>query len=125
MKHPDRTFSIRKLESEDELVEAMTKHTWPLCYSFHYGDLIYLSDGDSEAVPEYAIVTIDKTEGHHGVHGREVGRIKPREMDESQVRKIVQDAKAGRWSSEDPVYVTAEPSWHHHCRFCDLEEEEA
>jgi hypothetical protein len=124
MKHADRIFSIKKLESEGELVEAMSDHTWPLCYSFHYGDLIYLSDGESEDAPEYAVVTIDKTEGHHGVQGHEVGRIKPLGMDKAQVHKFVQDMAQGNYSFEKPVYVQAEPSWHHSCQHCRLEERE-
>ena len=78
MIHPDRVFSFKELESEDDLVEAMTNHKWPICYGFYYGNLLYLGDGESEDRPEYAVMTIDKTEGHHGVNGREVGRIKPR-----------------------------------------------
>ena len=85
MKHPDRVFSFKEVPSEDDLVEAMTQHQWPLCYGFYHGKLLYLSDGDSESAPEYAVVTVDKTEGHHGVHGREVGRIKPRGMDAALV----------------------------------------
>lgn len=34
MKHPDRVFSFKELESEDDLVEAMTNHHWPICYGF-------------------------------------------------------------------------------------------
>ena len=66
MNHPDRVFSFKELESEDDLVQAMTNHTWPLCYGFYYGKLLYLSDGSREDAPEYAAVTIDSTEGHHG-----------------------------------------------------------
>ncbi|HWQ18280.1 MAG TPA: hypothetical protein VN455_00760 [Methanotrichaceae archaeon] len=124
MIHADRIFSVTKLEKEDDLVEAMTKHTWPLCYSFHYGDLLYLSDGDSEDVPEYAVVTIDKTEGHHGVNGREVGRIKPGGMDAALVRKIVQDLGKKHYATESPVYIQAEPAWHHSCQLCRLGEDE-
>jgi len=124
MNHPDRVFSFTEIESEDDLVEAMTSHKWPLCYSFYHGKLLYLSDGDSEDAPEYAVVTIDKTEGHHGIHGREVGRIKPLGMQATDVHKFVQEMNAGKYSSESPVEIVAEPKWHHSCRFCRLEEEE-
>lgn len=78
MKHPDRVFSFKELEAEDDLVEAMTNHHWPICYGFYHGNHLFLGDGDSEDDPEYAAATVDKTEGHQGVHGREVGRIRPR-----------------------------------------------
>jgi len=123
MKHEDRVFSITELKKDDELVEAMTSHTWPLCYSFHYGNLLYLSDGDQEDSPEYAVVTIDKVEGHHGVIGREVGRVKPKEMDAAQVRKIVQEMGQGLYSSDNHVRVQAEPAWHHTCDCCRMEED--
>jgi hypothetical protein len=123
MNHPDRIFSFKEIESEDDLVEAMTSHNWPLCYGFYHGKLLYLSDGESEAAPEYAVVTIDKTEGHHGVLGREVGRIRPRDMDAAQVRRFVQEVEAGRYGSENPVRVRAEPMWHHTCQYCKLEED--
>jgi hypothetical protein len=123
MNHPDRIFSFKEVPSEDDLVEAMTQHKWPLCYGFYHGKLLYLSDGDSEDAPEYAVVTIGKTEGHHGVHGREVGRIKPRGTDAALVHKFIQEMNQGRYSMENPVRVEAEPMWHHSCQFCRLEEE--
>jgi hypothetical protein len=123
MNHPDRVFSFKEVPSEDDLVEAMTQHKWPLCYGFYHGKLLYLSDGDSEDAPEYAVVTIDKTEGHHGVNGREVGRIKPKGMDPAQVHEFIQGMNQGRYSMENPVRVEAEPMWHHSCHFCKLDEE--
>jgi len=122
--HPDRVFSFKELESEDELVEAVTNHKWPLCYGFYYDKLLYLGDGDSEDAPEYAIVTIDKTEGHHGIVGREVGRIKPLGMDGAAVHRIIQGLGAGRYEMENPIRVEAEPKWHHSCQYCRLGEDE-
>ncbi len=124
MMHPDRIFSFSEIESEDELVEAMTNHKWPLCYGFYHGKLLYLSDGENEDDPEYAVVTIDKTEGHHGVIGREVGRIRPRGMDISEVHRLISDMTAGRYSMENSVRIEAEPIWHHSCQHCRLEDEE-
>ena len=123
MKHPDRTFSFKELESEEDLIEAMIHHKWPICYGFYYGNLLYLGDGDSEDDPEYLVMTIDRTEGHHGIHGREVGQIKPRGMAAKEVKKFVDDMMAGRYQSDAPVYICAEPMWHHSCSFCRLEEE--
>jgi len=70
MNHPERAFSFSKIESEDDLVEAMFKHDWPICCSFYHRRLLYPSDGESEELPEYAVVTIDKTEGRFDIHGR-------------------------------------------------------
>jgi len=123
IKHHDRVFSFKELESEDDLVEAMTNHKWPICYGFYYGKLLYLGDGDSEDHPEYAVVTIDRTEGHHGVHGREVGRISPLGMSNEAVHQFVGEMMAGRYTSENKVRVEAEPIWHHSCSFCRLEED--
>lgn len=123
MIHKDRIFSFKEIGSEDDLVEAMMNHNWPLCYSLYYGKLLYLNDSESEADPEYAVVTIDKTEGHHGIHGREVGRIRPRSMDAASVHKFIQDMSAGHYSSEEPVSAQVEPIWHHSCQLCRLEEE--
>lgn len=124
MIHPDRIFSFKEVESEDDLVEAMTNHKWPICYGFYHGKLLYLSDGDSEDDPEYAVMTIDKIEGHHGVIGREVGRIRPRVMGADQLRKLLSDMKAGRYAMENQVRVQAEPMWHHSCQYCRLDEDE-
>jgi len=123
MIHPDRVFSFKELESEEDLVEALINHKWPVCYGFYYGNLLYLGDGESEDYPEYAVMTIDKTEGHHGVHGREVGRIKPKGMSPEEAHKFIQEMNAGHYSSENPVQIEAEPIWHHSCQFCRLEEE--
>lgn len=123
MNHPDRIFSFKELGTKDELVEALTKHTWPICYSFFYSKLLYLSDGDAEDAPEYAVVTIDSTGGHHGVSGREVGRIRPRELSGEQVHTFIQEMIEGHYTSENPVQIQAEPMWHHSCKFCRLEEE--
>jgi len=123
MIHPDRVFSFKELDREEDLIEAMTKHKWPICYGFYYGNLLYLGDGESEDHPEYAVMTVDRTEGHHGVHGREVGRIKPMGMPAEEVRKFVSDMTAGHYQSETAVYIQAEPIWHHSCSFCRLEDE--
>jgi hypothetical protein len=90
MIHSDRIFSFKDLGTEDDLAEAMINHTWTLCYSFFFSKLLYLSDGDTEDDPEYAVVTIDSTDGHHGVYGREVGRINPRGLSADQVHKFIQ-----------------------------------
>ncbi|VVB70052.1 Uncharacterised protein [uncultured archaeon] len=124
MNHPDRVFSFKELESEDELVEAMINHKWPICYGFYLGKLLYLGDGDSEDLPEYAVMTVDKTEGHHGVIGREVGRIKPRGLSAKQVHEFIREMEAGHYQFENPAKVEAEPIWHHSCQFCRLAEDE-
>jgi len=122
MIHPERVFSFKELESEDDLVEAMINHKWPICYGFYYGNLLYLGDGESEDHPEYAAMTVDKTQGHHGVIGREVGRIKPSGMSAEQVHEFIRRMTEGRYS-ENPVQIEAEPIWHHSCQYCRLEEE--
>lgn len=123
MIHKDRVFSFNEIEDEDDLVEAMMKHNWPLCYSFYHGKLLYLNDSENADDPEYSIVTIDKTEGHHGIHGREVGRIRPRSMDAASVHELIRDMSAGHYDSNEPVSAQVEPIWHHSCQLCRLEEE--
>src|SRR5512137_1069433 len=121
MIHPDRIFSFKELDREEDLIEAMTNHKWPTCYGFYQGNLLYLGDGESEDQPEYAVMTIDKTEGHHGVIGREVGRIKPRGLSAEEVHKFIRDMEQGRYQYERPARVEAEPIWHHSCEFCRLD----
>lgn len=121
MKHPDRIFSFMEVESEDDLVKAMTEHTWPLCYGFYHGDLLYLGDGDSEEAQEYSVVRIERTEGHHGIVGTEIGRITSRDRDD--VRGIIRNMKAGMHSMSNPVRIQVEPKWHHSCQLCRLEED--
>lgn len=123
MLNPDRIFAYKDIDSEDDLVEVMTKHNWPLCYGFYYGGLLYLNDGDKENDPEYSMVVIDKRVGHSGIEGREVGRARPRSMDETLLMKLIQDMTAGKFSSEDPVRAEVEPKWHHSCQLCRLDED--
>lgn len=123
MNHPDRAFSFQEIKSKDDLLTAMLNCKWPLCYSFYHGKLLYLSDGESEDFPEYAIVTIDKTEGRFGICGREVGRIKPVGMQASEVPELIQEMNAGHYTDGNPVQVVAEPKWHHSCQLCSLDEE--
>lgn len=123
MNHPERAFSFKEIRSKDDLVEAMFNHRWPLCYSFYHGKLLYLNDGESEDLPEYAVATIDRTEGRFGIHGREVGRINPASTNAADATKIIQDMNSGSCSGGNPVRFTAEPKWHHRCQLCGLEEE--
>ena len=122
MMHSERAFSFKRVENEEELIAAMFNYKWPLCYSFYYKNQLYLNDSDSEDSPEYAVVTIDKTEGRFGIHGREVGRLNPSVMPTSDAKKIIQNISAGNFADESPVQLTAEPKWHHCCALCGLNE---
>jgi hypothetical protein len=123
MNHPERAFSFAEIEKRDDLVEAMFNHRWPLCYSFYHNKLLYLNDGESEDLPEYAVVTIDETEGRFGIQGHEVGRIKPTSMAVTDVLKFIQKLNASNYARESPVQLVAGPKWHHRCQLCDLDEE--
>jgi hypothetical protein len=121
MNHPDRAFSFTKIDSKNDLTKAMFNLKWPLCCGFYHEKLLYLSDGESEDMPEYAVVAIDKTEGRFGIHGREVGRIKPAAMQAVEVPKLIQGINARNYNnSGNPVMVVAEPKWHHSCQLCQL-----
>lgn len=122
MNHPDRAFSFKEIESKDDLVEAMFNHKWPLCYSFYHEKLLYLNDGESEDLPEYAVVSIDKTEGRFGIHGTEVGRIKPKSMQAADATGFIREMNSGNYACKNPVRFVAEPKWHHYCQLCGLEE---
>lgn len=118
MNHPDRSFSFTKIDSEEGLVAAMFRYKWPLCQSFYHDRLLYLSDGESEDMPEYAVVTIDQTEGRFGIKGRELGRIRPTIMQAAEVPRLIQGINAGNYTGGNPVKVVAEPKWHHSCQLC-------
>jgi hypothetical protein len=122
MIHPERVFSYKELESEDELVEAIINHIWPLCYSFYHNNLLYLGDSNSEDSPEYAVVTIDSTDDHHVIIGREVGRIRTQELSEQQLHEYIQKMNSGHYDGKNPVQLRVEPKWHHSCEACRLEE---
>jgi hypothetical protein len=123
MNHDERAFSFTRIDSKDELMDAMFNHKWPLCCSFYHEKLLYLSDGECEDMPEYAVVAIDKTEGRFGIHGREVGRIKPTSIQASEVPKLIQEMNAGHYTGGNPVQFAAEPKWHHSCQLCRLDVE--
>jgi hypothetical protein len=123
MNNPGRAFSFAKIESEGDLMEAMFNHKWPLCYSFYHNRLFYLSDGESEDMPEYAIVTAEKTEGRFVIHGRELGRINPKSMSTADALKFIQGLNASNYATKekkDLFQFMAEPKWHHNCVFCGL-----
>jgi len=123
MNHPNRAFSFQEIDSEDDLVDAMFNHKWPLCYSFYHGKLLYLNDGESEDLPEYSVVTIDRTKGRFGVSGREVARIRPASMNATDVPRLIQKLSSGCISGDSPVDLVAEPKWHHRCQLCGLDED--
>lgn len=122
MNHANRAFSFTRIDSKEELMEAMFNHKWPLCCSFYHDRLLYLSDGESEDMPEYAVVAIDKTEGRFGIHGRELGRINPKEMLASEMPNYIKGLNAGYINEGNPVELMAEPKWHHSCELCRLED---
>ena len=59
MNHPDRIFCIKGIDTENDLVEVMTNHKWPLCQAFDHNGFFYLNDGDKESEPEYSVMKID------------------------------------------------------------------
>jgi hypothetical protein len=99
--HPDRTFCIKVIETEDDLIEVMTKHKWSLCRAFDHEGLLYLNDGDREDAPVYAALKIDHVVGLM-ISGKEVGRIRPLGMDAQKARQFVQEMRQGRWSLDSP-----------------------
>jgi hypothetical protein len=123
MNHADRAFSFTRIDNKDELMEAMFNCKWPLCCSFYHDKLLYLSDGEREDMPEYAVVAIDKAEGRFGIHGRELGRIKPGGMQASEVPNYIKSLNASYINEGNPVEIVAEPKWHHSCELCRLDEE--
>ena len=125
MNHSDRSFSFKEIGREDDLVKAMTEHKWPLCYSFLFGKLLYINDGNSEDEPEYVAVAIENTGGHHVVYGREVGRIKPRELSAGKVRSFVRQMNSGKYTCDNQIQIIVQPTWHHSCKLCRLEEEQS
>ena len=125
MNHSDRSFSFNEIGREDDLVKAMTEHKWPLCYSFLFGKLLYINDGNSEDEPEYVAVAIENTGGHHVVYGREVGRIKPRELSAGKVRSFVRQMNSGKYTCDNQIQIIVQPTWHHSCKLCRLEEEQS
>jgi hypothetical protein len=123
MNHSERAFSFKEIKSQDDLVDAIFNHRWPLCYSFYHKKLLYLNDGDSEDLPEFAVVAIDGTEGRFGIHGREVGRIRPISMPAGDAPGWIQKMNSSYYTGGDPVRFNAEPKWHHHCPLCGMEED--
>jgi hypothetical protein len=113
MNHSDRSFSFKEIGSEDDLVKAITEHKWPLCYSFLFGKLLYINDGNSEDAPEYVAVAIENTGGHHEVYGRVVGRIEPRALSAKKVRSFVQQMNFGKYTFDNQIQIIVHPTWHH------------
>lgn len=120
MIHPDRTFCAKAIESENDLIDVMINHKWPLCTSFEFAGFLYLNDGDREDAPEYAAMRIDDVDGLV-VTGREAGRIKPLGMDATAAQKFIRDMVQGSWSFDSPLKIKAEPDWHHSCELCKFE----
>ncbi len=122
MLHPDRTHGVKAVGSEEDLVEVINNHKWPLCVGFEFDDLLFLNDGDHEDAPDYATVKIDDVDGLM-VTGREVGRIKPLGSNASEVSRFIQDMRQGKWAMDTPLKLKAEPDWHHSCEFCEFKED--
>ncbi len=121
MNHPNRTFCIKGIDAENDLIELMANYKWPLCQAFDYNGFFYLNDGDKEGEPEYSVLSIDMLEGVLAT-GKEVGRIKPLGMDVTNVRRFIQDMNLGNWTRDLPLVVKVEPEWHHSCELCRFEE---
>ncbi len=122
MIHSDRTHGVKAIGSEDDLIEVITNHKWPLCMGFEFDDILYLNDGEAEENPEYAAMKIDEVEGLM-VTGHEAGRIKPLGADASIIRKFIQDMHQGNWTIAEPIKIKAEPDWHHSCMLCEFKED--
>ncbi len=122
MIHSDRTFCIKVIDTEDDLVEVLTNHKWSLCRAFDHDGFLFLNDGDREEEPVYSALKIERVDGLM-VCGSEVGRIEPLGMEAEKARQFVQEMAQGRWSTDQPLTVKAEPEWHHSCELCEFRED--
>jgi len=54
---------------------------------------------------------------------RVVGWIRPLGMDARKASQFVREMKQGRWTTDFPLKVKAEPEWHHGCELCEFNED--
>ena len=121
MNHQDRIFCIKDIDSEQDLIEVMTNHKWPLCQAFAYNGFLCLNDGDNESEPEYSVLKFDRLEGGLAT-GKEIGRTKPLGMDSAQAKHFIRQMSQGNWIQDSYLKVRTEPEWHHSCALCRSEE---
>ena len=50
MLHTSRIWTIADVQTEEELAEKLTEHTWCTCSGFRLGGYLFLNDATKEAV---------------------------------------------------------------------------
>lgn len=90
MMHETRRWTVRDVETPEELVRLLTEHDWTCCSGFRLGRFLWLNDATGpDGAQEYAV--IDTTTG------RQIESITVSWCDAGRLREIVGQIESGEF----------------------------
>ena len=115
MFHSKRTWGPpQKVDSQDELAELLTDHTWTLCSAFEHRGYVYLNDSLSEdGAQEYAVLK------RLGEGFRQVESITFGWCTKEKALGYIEEVTAGKYDAEGgPVSPRLDEASDHSCDLC-------
>lgn len=120
MMHKSRVWSIRRIESAEELASKLSETTWCCRGGFAIGDYLFLNDATgADGAQEYAVL---KTPKNPGEPHRQIESITASWMTRERLLAFIRQTLAGEndhvpWAV--PVAPILEPcEAHGRCRHC-------
>ncbi len=112
MIHKTRMFSVKKVESTEELAHMLTERTWCLCNGFQLGDLYFLNDSFSEdGAQEYAVFK----------DGHQIESITFGWCSFDEALRLINDLMSGKlyMDMRTPMPFIESPEQHGSCHLCE------
>ena len=120
MIHDKRRFQIKTCESQEELIEQLTQHSWTLCTGFRFDGFLWLNDAFSEdGAQEYAVILEKKM---MQVESITVSWSTPEKL--KKIEETLSTYTEGQpWPEGFPMWLPAQPviepvEQHARCHLC-------
>ncbi len=117
MIHEKRRFQVTTVETQEELIEQLTQHSWTLCTGFRFNGFLWLNDAFSEdGAQEYAVILEEKMTQVESITASWCMPEKLKENEET----LYTYTEGQPWPEGFPMWLSVQPVIEEHHARCHL-----